>query len=347
MHVGIIASLLVACVVHQVTSQVEPIAKNMAPHDVHVVFQDQACMHELSQDAFTANISWQSPRISHPIHKYVIHVSTPGAYDTKTRVDGSVTRQELHLECNSAYVLRVEALYESGESAFSDSLFFVTEDPNSKVLPQALSAVDVGKKCKSDSKDYDTTSIRLSWKPAQTGPFNLTGYTVTVTHEKRFRRVFHLSKYDNSFVYDAASCEGPTFFSVNARALASFPLLDETVAEISLPAAFAVFSDKNKAYIVPAPQTTTRATTVTEGYTTASQSVSSSTTKQDSTTLLPHESTTHFHDVEPAASGLSTSSILCIVLIPLAVILLAVLLFFGYKKYKQGGEGLLSTSGSP
>ncbi|KAH6924802.1 hypothetical protein HPB50_025132 [Hyalomma asiaticum] len=88
---------------------------------------------------------------------------------------------------------------------------------------------------------------------------------------------------------------------------------------------------------------TTREPGTTKLSTTSAQHSSSThlgSTEHSATTTEHHYSSTIYNDVEPVSSGVSTSTILCAVLIPLAIIILAGLLFFGYKKFKQNG-GLL------
>nr|XP_037272201.1 uncharacterized protein LOC119164179 [Rhipicephalus microplus] len=131
-----------------------------------------------------------------------------------------------------------------------------------------------------------------------------------------------------------------------------------------------LYSTGNQAYIVPAEETTTTLSSVTEDKSTVTDQPSSTTTEQRTAKVIlttehistamvsstehseatkePHYSSTISNDAEPISTGVSTSTILCAVLIPLAIIVIAGLLAFGYKKYKQsGGEGLLSTSDSP
>ncbi|KAK8788474.1 hypothetical protein V5799_021756 [Amblyomma americanum] len=225
-------------------SQIEPSARNMAPHDVKVTFPDHACDHQFREGSFKATVSWESPRMNRPIRAYVVHVLTPTGVDITIHVDVTMTRQELNfLQCWSAYVIRVEALYESGDSAFSDALFFTTGKQNSKVLPQDLRADNIGYSCINGAS---TGSVKLSWKPAEVDSFNITGYTVIVTPQEFQSKIFTLDKDAKSFQYNDASCEGTTFFSVHARALVTFGLFGATPSEIALPDAYAVFSPKSK-----------------------------------------------------------------------------------------------------
>ncbi|XP_049511922.1 uncharacterized protein LOC125940175 [Dermacentor silvarum] len=373
-----VASALLVCLIFQVTSQCDdyddPVKTSItdeerAPYDVMAYTNESSCDSGISETPMSAFVSWDPPRVvTSPIEAYVIHVVSSRGIDIRVRVAPNVTQHVLDfMECWNAYILRVEAQFESGESSSSRAMLYATGDRARKFFPQDLRAVEDFKNCENGGM-YG--SVHLRWKPAHLGKLNVTGYTVAIDSDKGTTNFFRLADDARAFKYAHVNCKGTTVIGVSARTRVNLGLFDYNPSEISFPAAYVAVSADTKPYILPAEGATTTASTTTESksmvtekpsYPTAEQSTTKlATTTEDSFTTLvastEHSTTTTEHhysstisnDVEPVSTGVSTSTILCAVLIPLAVIILVGLLFFGYKKYKQtGGEGLLSASDSP
>lgn len=373
MHGGIIASVLLACLICQVASQCDLAAEERAPHDVRAAINESVCDNAIGEKSVRAFISWEPPRVvTTPIEAYVLHIVTVQGIDIAVRVAPNVTQHYVdYMHCWSVYILRVEAIYECGESAFSRAVLYGTGNPEHRFLPQDLSADEDYTSCATGDK-YASFSLR--WKPANLGDMNVTGYTVTVYADNGTTKVFRLPESARGFKFPHVNCTGTKIVGVSARTLVPLGLLDYSKGEINFPAAYVALSAETKPYIVPVekvassttiePSTTkpSIATTQRASPTTTEPSatkLSTTTTQHSSTTPLGstehsamttahHYSSTIYNDVEPVSSGVSTSTILCAVLIPLAIIILAGLLFFGYKKFKESGrEGLLSASDSP
>ncbi|XP_054933675.1 uncharacterized protein [Dermacentor andersoni] len=355
MQGGIVASVLLACLICQVASQSPQYdAEKRAPHDVRAAMNESSCDSGVSDTPVSAFVSWEPPRVvTSPIVAYVVHVVSVRGIDIQVRVAPNVTQHVVDfMECWSAYILRVEAQFKSGESAISRAMFYSTGDRERRFFPQDVRAVEDLTNCEHGGK-YG--SVQLRWKPAQLGKLNVTGYTVAIYADKGTTNFFRLADDARSFKYVHVNCKGTTVIGVSATTRVSLELLDYNAGEIIFPAAYVAFSTDTKPYIIPAEgATTTASTTTTEQSTTKLSTTTEhgtktpvASTEHSTTTTERHYSSTISNEVEPVSTGVSTSTILCAVLIPLAVIVLAGLLFFGYKKFKRAeGPGLLSTSDS-
>ncbi|XP_075529724.1 uncharacterized protein LOC142563091 [Dermacentor variabilis] len=154
----------------------------------------------------------------------------------------------------------------------------------------------------------DYASVVLEWKPAQLDNFSVTAYNVAVFSVNDTSKVFRIPADATRFSYDNVGCNGTTVFGVSAVLFISSEVLHGV---------------DGGDFVYPA------------AYVAASTEMKAELHNVDGA-------------VPSAVSSLSTSAILCIILIPLAVILLTILLFLGYKKYKQNdGLGLLRNEDSP
>ncbi|KAH9380647.1 hypothetical protein HPB48_005701 [Haemaphysalis longicornis] len=98
-------------------------ARDLAPRNVFVLTKTDICLHSLGIDPANvkANVFWKAPRIvESPIVAYAIHVITETGYDITIRVDSTITEYPVDIfQCWEVYMVRVEAVFESGESAVS------------------------------------------------------------------------------------------------------------------------------------------------------------------------------------------------------------------------------------
>ncbi|KAL1467365.1 hypothetical protein MTO96_042243 [Rhipicephalus appendiculatus] len=344
-------------------------AEERAPHRVVATINETVCEGGISDTPVKAFVSWDPPRaVISPIKAYVIHVITAQGVDIQIRVPPNVTQHVVDsLACWEAYTIRVEAQFESGESAFSNAVLYSTGNQGHDFLPKDLSVAVDRTTCENGGRN---AFINLRWKPARLGNFNVSGYTVTIYADNGKTNYMHFDNDTRVVKYVPVNCNGTTVIGVSAKTLVNLGLFDYAMGEVIFPATYVAISTDTEPYVVPAKGMTTTPSSVTKGKSTITERPSSTTTQQSTTKVTtttehgstttvastehrettnePHYSTTISNDVEPVSSGVSTSTILCAVLIPLAIIVLAGLLFFGYKKYKQaGGEGLLSNSDSP
>ncbi|XP_070383721.1 uncharacterized protein [Dermacentor albipictus] len=281
-------------------------AEDLAPRNVTARTNDITC-NTVYVGPLEVDVSWERPLIvESPIKGYNIHVITLNGTDSLIHVDADVTKHVVHsMECWNAYILRVEALFESGGSALSPSVLYATGDRTSKYFPQDLHATENRTRC--DAGGY-YASVVLEWKPAQLGDSSVTAYNVEVFSVNDTSKVFRVPADTPRFEYDNVICNGTTVFGVSTVLFIGPDVFQGVgVGEFVYPAAYVAASTEMKAAL---------------------------------------------HDVDgavpSAVSSLSTSVILCIILIPLAVILLTILLFLGYKKYKKNdGRGLLRNDDSP
>ncbi|XP_050050088.2 uncharacterized protein [Dermacentor andersoni] len=281
-------------------------AEDLAPRNVMARTNDTAC-NSVYVGPLEVDVSWEPPRIvANPIKGYNIHVVTVNGNDSLIHVDANVNKHVVYsMECWNAYILRVEALFESGASALSASVLYATGNRTHKYFPQDLHATENRTRCDAGG---DYASVVLQWKPAQLGNFSVTAYNVVVFDVNDTSKPFRVPADTTIFTYDNVGCNGTTVFGVSTVLfLSSEAFHGVGGGEFVYPAAYVAASTEMKAEL---------------------------------------------HNVDgavpSAASSLSTSAILCIILIPLAVILLTILLFLGYKKYKQNdGRGLLRNDDSP
>ncbi|XP_077530187.1 uncharacterized protein LOC144142504 [Haemaphysalis longicornis] len=350
------------------THQAGTEARDLAPQNVFVLTKTDICLHSLGIDPANvkANVFWKAPRIvESPIVAYAIHVITETGYDITIRVDSTITEYPVDIfQCWEVYMVRVEAVFESGESAVSAATVVHVTDESAPFLPQGLSYIESRRLCKLSTCGSD--SIQLSWRRPQVGRYNVTGYAVTVSTTLGKREFYSLAPADTTFLYDNLSSNATTSFGVSARTILDVGPTAHSHVNFTFPPAYVTWSRENKAYIIPAPKTTTHlsekthaspeyhftttkiSSKATKSYTTASEAYRSTTPPTIDVSTHGIDATTSFDNVQPVASGVSTTTILCSVLIPLALIVLAILAFFGYKKYKQAGsQGLLSNSDDP
>ncbi|XP_075741880.1 uncharacterized protein LOC142793226 [Rhipicephalus microplus] len=356
---GTTASVLFTILISSATFQcAASSAQEHAPHNVMATVNETVCQSEISDTPVKAFVNWDPPRtFISPIKAYVIHFVTAQGIDIQIRVLPNVTHRVVDsVECWTVYTLRVEAVYENGVSAYSRAVLYSTGNQGLDFLPRDLIAVEDRTSCENGGR---YAFVNLSWKPARLGKFTVSGYTVTIYSSNgtvTFARVAN----DSRALKDVpVNCEGPTVFGVSARTRVSLGLLDYETGEVSLPAAYVATSADTGPYIVPAKETTTTLSSVTEDKSTVTDQPSSTTTEQRTAKVIlttehfstamvsstehseatkePHYSSTISNDAEPISTGVSTSTILCAVLIPLAIIVIAGLLAFGYKKYKQSG----------
>ncbi|XP_037525681.2 uncharacterized protein LOC119402630 [Rhipicephalus sanguineus] len=334
-----------------------------------VSINESVCESGISDTPVKAFVNWDPPRaVFSPIKAYVIHFITAQGVDIQIRVPPNETQHFVDsVECWTAYILRVEAVFESGVSAFSRALFYATGNQGHDFMPRDVIAIEDRTSCEEGGK---YAFVNLRWRPARLGNFNVSGYTVTVYADNGTTNSMRFGNDTRVLKYVPIYCDGTTVIGVSARTRVNLGLFDYEMGEIIFPAAYVAISIDTEPYIVPSKETTTTAPCVTKGKSTVTERPSSTTTERSTTkvtattkpssattvastehiatTTEPHHSSTISNNVEPVSSGVSTSTILCAVLIPLAVIVFAGLLFFGYKKFKQsGGEGLLSASDSP
>ncbi|XP_049274120.1 uncharacterized protein LOC119403075 [Rhipicephalus sanguineus] len=209
-----------------------------APYNVLVVEDDNACHNP---GPLEVNVTWRRPQVKSPIKAYKIHVISVSGSDNTVNLPGDVTSHVVDsMECWNAYILRVEAVFESGQSAFSNATFHVTGNRTLRYFPQDLRAVEGDKKCHGHAEN---TSVVLHWKPAILGHnFTVMGYQVEIYFVNGTTKAFDLPSTAAEFEYENVPCNGTTVFGVSAVLLLNAAFPHGTEGLFIYPAAYVAVS---------------------------------------------------------------------------------------------------------